>query len=88
MTIVIDKELCDKIEALQYEVESRKDVITQVLSGAVAVRGELFANYQDEYKKYFIAYNKAKQEMIDAYKIPANCDWNLEFHNCELTYNA
>ena len=59
-TIIIDNELCAKIEALQYEVECRKDIIVQVLAGVVSIKGEQFKAYQDEYKQYFIDYNKAK----------------------------
>lgn len=88
MTIIIDKEMCNHIEALQYEVESRKDIITMVLSGSVSIRGDLFEQYQEEYKSYFIEYNKAKQAMLEAYKVPKNSNWNLEFRSCELTYNG
>ena len=46
----------------------------------------LFKAYQDEYKECFIAYNKAKQEMLDKYEVPANSTWNLDFASRELTY--
>lgn len=85
MKITISKEVVEKIEALQYEVESRKDVISQILANGFKITGESFAKYQDEYRKYFIQYNKAKQEMLDTYQIPKDTAWNLSFSTCELT---
>lgn len=84
-TIIVDTAICEKIEALQYEVESRKDIITQVLAGMVHIVGDLFDKYQAEYRKYFIAYNKAKQDMLDAYSIDNTSNWNLDFRTHELT---
>lgn len=88
MKIIINDELCNHIEALQYEVESRKDVIVNVLAGAIHVSGDLFEKYQDEYRKFFIEYNKAKQDMLDEYKVPANVGWNLDFRTKELVLEA
>lgn len=83
-TVIIDEKLCTKIEALQYEVESRKDIIVQTLAGMVSVSGDLFKQYQDEYKDYYIQYNKAKQEMLDTYGVSGNVIWNLDFRTREL----
>ena len=84
--IIVDEALCLKIEGLQYEVESRKDIITQILTGGIHIQGDLFAAYQEEYKQFFIAYNKAKQELIDLYNIDTK-NWNLDFRSRELTIN-
>lgn len=88
MIIKIDSEICNKIEALQYEVESRKDIITSVIAGTVSMKGDLFEKYHNEYQEFFKQYNKAKQEMTDKYITdPAlkNKAWNLTFNTCELT---
>ena len=87
VTMKIDKEICNKIEALQYEVESRKDIITAVIAGTVNMKGDMFDKYHAEFQKYFTDYNKAKQEMMDKYITdPAlkNKNWNLTFNTCEL----
>lgn len=84
-TIIVDEALCLKIEALQYEVESRKDVIAQILSGGFSINGTQFAQYQEEYKNFFIQYNKAKQELVNTYNIGENKSWNLNFGTRELT---
>ena len=83
--ITVDKKYVSKIEALQYEVESRKDVIAQILGNGFRVAGDTFSKYQDEYRDFFIQYNKAKQEMLDAYGVDSKTAWNLEFTSCELT---
>ncbi len=88
MQIIIDETLCNKIEGLQYEVESRKDIITQILAGNFTVRGELFNQYQQEYKQFFIDYNKAKQEMLLQYDVGNNVVWNLDFRTRTLTIEA
>lgn len=86
MIIKIDKELCVKIEALQYEVESRKDIIVAVLSGSLTMREDKFNAYHAEYQEFFKQYNKAKQEMIDKYIDPSlkTKSWNLTFNTQEL----
>lgn len=86
MVIVIDKDTCAKIEALHYEVESRKAIITAFISNPEMVINETFNNYQKEYQDLYVAYSKAKDEMVAAYNLPANAMWNLDFATCELTY--
>lgn len=85
MKIIIDEQLCTKIEMLQYEVNSRKEIITAYLQ-MNNTTSNLFKSYQDEYKQYFTEYNKAKQEMLEKYEVPANRSWHLDFATRELTY--
>ena len=83
--IKVDETLVKQIEALQYEVESRKDVIVSMLSTSYMTEKEQFKAYQEEYKNYFIQYNKAKQVMLETCSVPNNVAWNLNFATCELT---
>jgi hypothetical protein len=85
MKIIIDEELCTKIEMLQYEVFSRKEVITTYLNTSNNASNDLFKAYQNEYKEYFTQYNKAKQEMTTKYGVPTGKAWNLDFATRELT---
>lgn len=71
---------------LQYEVYSRKEIITAYLQMSENTASNLFKAYQDEYKQYFTDYNKAKQEIIERYNIPKDVSWNLDFATRELTY--
>jgi hypothetical protein len=84
--IIVNEELCTRIEMLQYEVNSRKDIITSYLKNNENGLNPLFTEYQDKYKEYFMAYNKAKQELIKTYNIPKGSIWNLDFATKELTY--
>lgn len=86
MKIIIDEQLCEKLEMLHYEVNSRKEIITSFLNMSSNISSELFQAYQDKYKEYFTAYNKAKQEMTKKYEVPAGENWNLDFNTRELTY--
>lgn len=85
MKIIIDEELCTKIEILQYEVNSRKEIIMMYLNTNTPKTAS-FEEYQKEYTNYFKEYNKAKQEMLNIYKVPAKTNWNLDFATRELTY--
>lgn len=85
MKIIIDEELCTKIEMLQYEVNSRKEIITMYLNMGTA-KTDSFEEYQKEYTTCYTEYNKAKQEMLNIYKVPAKTNWNLDFATRELTY--
>lgn len=85
MEIRIVEELKNKIEALQYEVEARKDLITYMVSNGIDCNSSTFQKYEKEYRDYFVAYNKAKQEMIDTYLNGMNYkSWTLDFHTAIL----
>lgn len=86
--VIIEDSIASNIEILQYEVESRKEIIAQILSSMIHVQGSLFENYQKQYHEYFVAYNKAKSDMLKAYNIPASANWTLNFDTKELTYEV
>lgn len=86
-TIIVDEEICNHIQTLQLEVESRKEIISQVLSSMIRINGSLFKSYQDEYHEIFVKYNLAKDEMLKKYNIPDKANWKLDFSTCELTYS-
>lgn len=86
MRILVDEELCTKIEMLQYEVNSRKEIITNFLHTNNGTSTPLFEAYQNEYKKYYTEYNKAKQELLKKYEVPSGTSWKLNFATTELTY--
>lgn len=64
--IEINKELCDYIEALHYEVYSRKDLLTFAI-GKGLVDTESFNKYHNEYQEFYVKYEIAKQELYDTY---------------------
>ena len=83
--IKVDETIVTNIEKLQYEVESRKDVIVALLSTTFTVDNARFEAYQNEYREYFTRYNQAKHDMLIKYGVPSNVNWNLDFASRELT---
>lgn len=83
--IIVRKELVEKIEALQYEVESRKDILSHMIANGMNTTSDKFVKYHDEYQAFFMNYNKAKQEMMKEYGVPNNVNWNLDFATRILT---
>lgn len=84
-----DKELVTKLEATNYEVESRKEVIAFML-GSNYTNSEAFKLYQDEYQKFFMEYNLLKARLEELYVKPVvntdqRVDWNLDFQTGVLT---
>lgn len=86
INIEISKELCDKIEALQYEVESRKDLIAFIISNDMKTSSSQFERYNQEYLEFYKKYNLAKQEMVRTYFPDVNyLSWNLDFASRTVT---
>lgn len=88
MILKIDEDTVLKIERAQYEVESRKDVIAQILSGNLKMNTEAFKKYHDDYQNHYAIYNQAKREMMNKYLKNTEYEgksWNLDFESKELT---
>ena len=85
---ITDEELVNKLEALNYEVNSRRDIIAFMLSGDY-LRTEAFAQYQQEYQNFYVQYDLLKKMLEDTYVKPLLKDdqtvsWNLDFASGEL----
>ena len=84
MIIKVDEEIRNEIQKYQYEVESRKELISFMVSTNIE-NNEAMARYENEYLHYFKLYNEAKAKMLNKYL--NNIDyksWNLDFLTCEL----
>ena len=64
--IEINKELCDYIEALHYEVYSRKDLLAFAMGKGFADT-DSFKQYHDEYQEFYVKYETAKDELYNMY---------------------
>ncbi len=64
--IKINKELCDYIESLHFEVNSRKDLLAFAMSKEF-INTDSFKQYHDEYQEFYIKYETAKNELYDMY---------------------
>lgn len=87
--VTVPQETVNHIQALQYECESRKDLLSFMLDKGAAPTGEGFKAYHDEYKDLHTQYEKAKEEMQKTVLEPAVpgtlLKWNLDFDIGEAT---
>ena len=88
--INIDENICNMIEALNYEVDSRKDVISFMLYRDMDMNTSSAKTYMKEYREYFTQYQTLKSELEKKYVLPILKDnekstWNLDFETRELT---
>ena len=87
-TIKIETALRDYIQALHYEVESRKSLLVFAMERGL-IGTEAFEKYHDEYKEHFIMYKHAKSNLEEVYIKPIirddqHVDWELDFYESEI----
>lgn len=89
--IKIDEEITLKIEALQYEIDTRRDIITFMLASDMNTETESFKKYSKELTEFKIQYEEAKKLIEEDYVIPMmekqKCNWTLDFSTSEITIN-
>lgn len=87
--IRIGEDVRDHIQALQYEVESRKDLLAHMIQTGTDTSSEAFKRYEKEYQEFFVQYNIAKETMQNTALAPQVkgklISWNLDFATCEAT---
>lgn len=85
-TITVPREHVDRIQALQYECDSRQDLLTYMLDRGAA-DSEGFQAYHREYTKLHAEYERAKEEMQKNVLEPqidgTLTKWNLDFASGE-----
>lgn len=80
---IVPEELCSYIEALQYEVNARKDLCAFMIDHSM-MDSPQFERYHKEYIECNIKYNAAKDQLTKMFNVKG--PWNLEFETRELTY--
>ena len=88
LTIKIPYEVSIKIQALQYECESRKDLLTFMINNNTDIANDNFKKYHKEYQDFFTELNLLKEEMKHTYldpKVPGKIiRWNLDFSTYQV----
>lgn len=88
-TITVPREIRDKIQKAHMERDSRKDILTTILSGSVNIPKERVDEYQAEYDKKFFDFESAKSELEKEYVMPATdgkaSNWSLDYSTCVVT---
>lgn len=85
MVQIIPEDLNNYIEALQYEVNARKDLCAFMIDRGMG-ESEQFKKYHKEYIECSVQYNAAKQSLMEMYNLKQGTNWNLKFETRELTY--
>lgn len=89
--ISIDENLSNKLEALQYEIDTRKEIIAFMLASDMNMETAAFKKYSKELTEFKVEYEEAKKIIEDDYVIPAmegkKCSWSLDFSTSEVTVN-
>lgn len=83
MEIIINEKMRDYLEALHYEVESRKELIAFALERDIK-HTPSFDEYQKEYREVCAEYELAKKELEKEYLV-GKCEgytgWRLDFES-------
>lgn len=82
---IMDKSIVDCMEAYDYEVNARLQVIGFMISSGYDVKNESFKEYHKEYTESFVRYKLAQQEFFKTIVKPQVTDldeykWELDFH--------
>ncbi len=90
MTKKVTQEWVNRIEALQYEVTARKELLTHMIGAGVSFEADGYRRYHAEYLDFFRKYEDAKEAFAEEYVYPETdgkrVDWNLDFRTCEVTF--
>lgn len=89
-TLKVDSEIVVELQRLSVAVESRKELISFMISNDMDLTSPKFKEYEDEYEKYYFQYSALKKELED--KVLASkfgkdnlLRWNLDFATEEVT---
>lgn len=88
-----DEAVVNKLEALSYEIQARKDLLSYMIQQDVNIsESNAFKEYHAEYQKFVKDYEIAKRDFEVNFIRPTLADnqkvsWNLDFHthDCTLT---
>lgn len=85
----IDQNEIDTLEAFNYEMSSRRDLIASMVQMGIPMSDPNFKQYHQEYQDWYVKYESAKSEFERKYVKPIAGDrslnWNLDFHDKTLT---
>jgi hypothetical protein len=89
IVITVPEEIRNEVQRYDIERSSRRDIIAYILSGAVNVSEERFAQYQKEYDEKFAAFEQAKSNIEKNFVMPATSgkasNWSLDYSTCDVT---
>ena len=91
MIKTVSQEWADRLEALQYEVFARGDIISRMIANNFSTNTDSYDRYHKEYMEFYRQYEEAKEEFAKEYIYTETngkkVDWNLDFSTLEVTFN-
>ena len=90
MTIQVTQEWVNKIEALQYEVTARQNLVAFMIENGHNMDSDNYKRYNSEYLDFFKQLEEAKEAFANEYVYPQTngkrVSWNLDFAAKEVTF--
>lgn len=85
--IKISKEDSEKVEAIQFEVQSYKSLLSFMIGAGTDIKSDGFRSYHGEYVLKNTEYELAKEEVASKYlgDWKDRCNWNLDFATNTIT---
>lgn len=88
--IRVPDDIVNYMEVLAYEVESKKDIIAEMIN-TERIHSQAFKEYEKEYEKIFVTYKAAQEELYTKYIVNnpkcvgRNVTWNFLYKTKEFT---
>lgn len=90
MTVKVTQDWVNRIEALQYEVSARQNILAFMIENGHNMDADNYKRYNGEYLDFFKQLEEAKEEFATEYVYPQTngkrVAWNLDFKELEVTF--
>ena len=87
-SITIDRAETEAVQKLALEVDSRKEIISYMLAENADMSSDSVKQYQEEYKKFYLEYQQAKDAVEEKYVKPVVDQLGLEKLNWTLNFRT
>lgn len=85
--IHVTEEDRDILQRADVECSSRMNLIAFMIQNNMSIDNDRFKAYQEDYNKYFFAFENAKKAMETKYLAGIKAtSWSLDYGTCELSY--
>lgn len=89
--IIVTEDERNAIQKADFECSARMNLILFLMKNDIGLNNDRFIEYQNDYIKYFQAFEEAKANLENTYfknKINNVASWSLDYDTCELTYET
>lgn len=93
-TVVVEQAMVDIVQKYHGEYDSIKDVMTYLIEkdadNPEVIKGEAFKAFREQQREAYVAYDEAKQQLLDMYAPDVKDklkSWQLNYKTNEFTYS-